>query len=113
MALPIGVKSYELRDVSMPELSYPGGRQARVALNAAKAAGVSVKLNGGKLSLKASGPPPEAVVAALKNHKAEIIALLEGPEERVVFGSTLRRGLEDDPGPCQPVALVAGHDADP
>jgi len=80
MALPIGVKSYELRDISMPKLSYPGGRQARVALNAAKAAGVSVKLNGGKLSLKASGPPPEAVVAALKNHKAEIVALLEAEQ---------------------------------
>ena len=80
MALPIGVKSYELRDISMPKLSNPGGRQARVALNAAKAAGVSVKLNGGKLSLKASGPPPEAVVAALKNHKAEIVALLKAEQ---------------------------------
>ena len=64
----------------MPKLSNPGGRQARVALNAAKAAGVSVKLNGGKLSLKASGPPPEAVVAALKNHKAEIVALLKAEQ---------------------------------
>jgi len=64
----------------MPRLNYPGGRQGRVALNAARAAGVSVKLNGDKLSMKAEKPPPEAVLAALKHHKAEIMALLEAEE---------------------------------
>src|SRR5260370_34824759 len=100
MALPIGVKSYELRDISMPKLSYPGGRQARVALNAAKAAGVSVKLNGGKLSLNASGPPPEAGGATPKNHKAELQALPEAAQAAVaehsaivdVVGSSPRAG---------------------
>jgi hypothetical protein len=43
----------------------------------------------------------------------QVIALPEGPEEGVVFGSMLRRGLEGDPGPSQPVALVVGHDGDP
>ena len=42
----------------------------------------------------------------------EIVALPEGPEERVVFGRVLRRGLEGDPGPCQLIALVVSHDAD-
>jgi hypothetical protein len=40
----------------------------------------------------------------------QVIDLLEGPEERVVFGSMLRRRLEGDPGLCQFVALVAGHE---
>src|SRR5258705_4813277 len=43
----------------------------------------------------------------------QIIALFEGREERVVFGSMLRRGLEGDPGSCQPVAVVIGHDVEP
>src|SRR5258708_11314270 len=33
----------------------------------------------------------------------QIIALPEGPEERVVFRGMLRCGLEVDPGPGQPV----------
>ena len=43
----------------------------------------------------------------------KVIALPESPEEGVVFGSMLRRGLEGDPGPCQLVALVVGHDMKP
>ena len=42
----------------------------------------------------------------------QIVALPEGPEERVVFGRMLRRGLEGDPGPCQVLALVVSHDVD-
>ena len=40
----------------------------------------------------------------------EVVGLLERPEERVVFGSVLRRLLEGDPGFCQLVALVSGHE---
>ncbi len=39
----------------------------------------------------------------------EVVDLAEGPEEGVVFGSVLRRGLEGDPGFCQSCAIVAGH----
>jgi hypothetical protein len=49
-------------------------------LMAARAAGVSVRLDDGKVLLKAAGPPPEAVLAALKCHKVEIMALLEAEE---------------------------------
>ncbi len=41
----------------------------------------------------------------------EAVGLPEGPEEGVVFGSVLRRGLESDPGFCELVALFAGHGA--
>ena len=40
----------------------------------------------------------------------EIVALPEGPEERVVFGRLLGRGLEGDPGFCQLGALAVGQD---
>src|SRR5207249_8698728 len=40
----------------------------------------------------------------------EIVALPEGPEERVVFGCILWRGLEGDPGFCQLGALAVGQD---
>src|SRR5258708_33625611 len=39
----------------------------------------------------------------------QIIALPEGPEERVVFGRMLRRGLEGDARPWQPVGPGVRH----
>jgi hypothetical protein len=46
------------------------------ALQAARAAGVSVALDGDQLLLKAAMPPPAIVVEALSRHKAEIVILL-------------------------------------
>ena len=46
------------------------------ALQAARAVGVDVVLQGNGLALEASSPPPEAVLEALSQNKAEIVALL-------------------------------------
>lgn len=54
---------------------------AAEALMAARAVGVSVELDGGELVLEAAGPPPIAVLAALKHYKADIISLLRPPLE--------------------------------
>lgn len=49
---------------------------ATEALRAARAAGVSVGLDGDDLVLQASAPPPPAVLNALSRHKPAIVALL-------------------------------------
>lgn len=49
---------------------------AMKALQAARAAGVDVVLHGDDLSLEASSPPPDAVLAALSKNKAGIVVLL-------------------------------------
>ena len=49
---------------------------AMEALKAARAVGVDVVLHGNDLALQASSPPPEAVLEALSQNKAEIVALL-------------------------------------
>jgi hypothetical protein len=54
---------------------------AAEALMAARAVGVSVELNGSELVLEAAGPPPIAVLVALKHYKADIMALLRPPLE--------------------------------
>ena len=46
------------------------------ALNAARAAGVELALEGDDLALSAASEPPAAVLDALSRHKAEIVALL-------------------------------------
>jgi hypothetical protein len=46
------------------------------ALQAARAVGVDVVLNGDDLALQASSPPPDAVLEALSRNKAGIVALL-------------------------------------
>jgi hypothetical protein len=49
------------------------------ALTAATAAGVTVTLSAdGSLMLKADVRPPASVVAALRQHKADVITLLSG-----------------------------------
>jgi hypothetical protein len=55
------------------------GVSAAEALNAARAVGVSVQLDGGELVLEAAISPPTAVFEALKHYKADIIALLRPP----------------------------------
>ena len=47
------------------------------ALQAARAVGVDVVLQGNGLALEASSPPPDAVLEALSQNKAEIVALLQ------------------------------------
>lgn len=51
---------------------------ARTAMTEAAAAGVTVTLRGNALILEATNPPPEPVVSALREHKAEILRLLGG-----------------------------------
>jgi hypothetical protein len=46
------------------------------ALKSARAAGVEVALDGDKLALKAASAPSAAMLDALSQHKAEIVALL-------------------------------------
>ena len=49
-------------------------------IEAAKAAGVEIAVDGAELSLKASERPPPAVLEALRQNKQEIIALLSDTE---------------------------------
>lgn len=51
------------------------------ALNAARAAGVEILLDGDDLLLEASSKPPAAVLDALSQHKAEVVALLRFPRD--------------------------------
>jgi len=46
------------------------------ALDAARSAGVKLRIDGGKLALRADAKPPHEVVEQLKRHKADIIVLL-------------------------------------
>jgi hypothetical protein len=46
------------------------------ALNAARAAGVQIEVDGNDLVLEASAPPPPAVIELLASQKAEVVALL-------------------------------------
>jgi hypothetical protein len=55
---------------------------AAEALKAARAAGVSVGIDGDDLALEASTPPPWAVLDALSRHKSDIVALLRPENER-------------------------------
>ncbi len=52
---------------------------ATEVLEAAKAIGIKVMICNGNLLLEAAIPPPPAVVEALRDHKADIIALLTPP----------------------------------
>jgi hypothetical protein len=49
---------------------------ASQALNAARAAGVSVRLHGNDLQLEAATPPPTALLDLLSGNKASIVELL-------------------------------------
>ena len=49
---------------------------AAQVLQAARAAGIQVKIDGADLLLRASAPPPAAVLDLLSRHKAEVVALL-------------------------------------
>jgi hypothetical protein len=52
---------------------------AAEALTAATRHGVKVRLDGENLTLEAATAPPDAVIAAIKQNKPEIVALLRAP----------------------------------
>ena len=54
---------------------------AAEALELARAAGVSIEVDGGDLLLEAPDPPPPAVLNELTRHKAEIVALLQSESD--------------------------------
>jgi hypothetical protein len=49
---------------------------AAEALKAARAVGIHLEVDGDDLLLKASAPPPTAILKVLSRHKAEIVAVL-------------------------------------
>jgi hypothetical protein len=51
------------------------------ALKAARAAGISVRINGGDLALEASVRPPQAVLDLLSRHKPGILTLLQAAND--------------------------------
>jgi hypothetical protein len=53
--------------------------KAREALTSAARHGVEVRLDGENLTLEAATAPPDAVIAAIKQNKPEIVALLRAP----------------------------------
>jgi hypothetical protein len=65
----------------------------------ARAAGIHFNIDGDDLVLEAAAPPPLTLLGLLKDHKADILAILKAAgdwrtlfEERVVFGEC-ERGL--------------------
>jgi hypothetical protein len=70
---------------------------ASQAIAAARAAGVSVHLDGDDLTLKASAEPPAAVLGLLSANKSEIVALLanRAPPRQSSKASTGRRVSSD------------------
>jgi hypothetical protein len=63
------------------------------ALDAARAAGVQVHVDGGDLVLEASAAPPAAVLDLLRRHKRSIVVLLERAQP---WGPTDWRGFFDE-----------------
>jgi hypothetical protein len=55
--------------------------RAALAIKAAWAAGVSVRIEGGDLVLQAAAAPPAALIDALARHKSEVVALLRPDED--------------------------------
>jgi hypothetical protein len=56
---------------------------AAEALEAARAAGIQIKIDGADLLPKASAPPPPGALDGLSRHKARILMLLR-PGKRVI-----------------------------
>ena len=61
--------------------------------------GVCVNLNGGRLQLKAETKPPDELVAKLKQHKAEIVALLRQEVDEAASAATSRPSWWPEPHP--------------
>src|SRR5262249_19122885 len=56
--------------------------EAQKALEAARAAGITVRLDGGRLLMKSEGKAPEELIAALKARREEIRAWLEAEDRQ-------------------------------
>jgi hypothetical protein len=69
---------------------------AAEALEAARAAGVGLRVDGDELLLEASAPPPAAVLDLLARHKADVISLLQAADEAAF--SERAAALEHDEG---------------
>jgi len=79
------------------------------ALRAARAAGIQIEIDGDDLVLEAAARPPDELLAKLKQHKAEIVALLQPGTERTateavrlsaaetLLGDALRASVEIRP----------------
>jgi hypothetical protein len=69
---------------------------AAEALEAARAAGVGLRVDGDELLLEASAPPPAGVLDLLAHHKADVISLLQAADEAAF--SERAAALEYDEG---------------
>ena len=71
------------RDPGESEMGNEGtaAMSAIQALGAARALGIHLELDGDDLLLEASGPPPDAVLAALSRHKPEVVRLLHSAKD--------------------------------
>ncbi len=76
-------------------------------LRMARAAGVSVTLDGGNLKLAASAAPPESVVEELSRNKAEIVELLRPAMPYEVERVDTNEGRDRPPVPSWYLKIVA------
>jgi hypothetical protein len=83
---------------------------ASEALNAVRAAGVNIKVEGDDLVLEAAAPPPSAVLEALSYHKVSVVALLRSvtigrsaEDWRVLFEERIKV-FQRDAGPQRDLA---------
>lgn len=89
---------------------------AAEALGAARAAGVSVAVDGDSLLLEAAAPPPVAVLSLLARHKGDIVRILrpdsEWPAEEWRAWFDERAAIEEfDGGLTRPEAETLAFDA--
>ena len=63
---------------------------AASVLKEAATCGVKLRLRSGKLQLKAEAKPPDELLAKLKEHKAEIVALLRREADETASAATSR-----------------------
>ena len=75
MGVEIVLHQHDLRWFFLPDLSGCNASTV-VALRAARAAGVQIRVGGGDLLLKAATPPSSTVIDLLSRYKAEVMELL-------------------------------------
>jgi hypothetical protein len=88
------------------------------ALKAARATGITLRIDGDDLVLRAATSPPATVIDLLSRHKAEVLALLaateyESNESKLLTPQVqfkeVTRSAEDEPGFEQPCAARRGR----
>src|ERR1700730_3123574 len=72
---------------------------AASVLKEAATCGVKLRLRSGKLQLKAEAKPPDELLAKLKEHKAEIVALLRREADETASAATSRPSRWPKPHP--------------